>query len=141
MMPAKHGVCIKSKRFKIDSVINLFAQDSEIIKKLPSWLIPKNLQSESGKNATLKEFALNKEEYHGSFRAKAIEQLCIKNLSESELIELLSDEWDEVRYALMQSVDAVKHLPDYALRILSHDINRMVYRKAHDLLEEKEKQE
>lgn len=141
MMPVKHGVCIKSKRFKIDSIVNLFAQDPEVIKNLPSWLILKRLQSESGENATLKEFALNKEEYYGSFRARAVEHLCVKDLSESELIELLSDEWSEVRYALMQSVDAVKHLPDYALRILSHDANRVVYRKAYDLLEEREKQE
>lgn len=141
MMPVKHGICIKSKRFKIDSVVNLFTQDPEVIKNLPSWLVLKNLQSESGENATLKEFALNKKEHYGSFRAKAVEHLCVKDLSESELIELLSDEWSEVRYALMQSVDAVKHLPDYALRILSHDANRVIYRKAYDLLEEREKQE
>ena len=92
MMPMKHGVCIKSKRFTIDSIVNIFAQDPEIIKKLPSWLVLKKLQSESGENATLKEFALNKEKYYGSFRAKAVEHLCIKDLSKSELIELLSDE-------------------------------------------------
>ena len=139
MMPVKHGICIKSKRFKISSIVNLFAQDPEIIKNLPSWLVLKRLQSESGENATLKEFALNKEEYLGSFRARAVEHLCVKDLSKSELIELLSDEWGEVRYALMQSVDAAKHLPDYALRILSHDSNRVIYRKAYNLLEEREK--
>lgn len=42
MMPVKHGVCIKSKRFKISSIVNLFTQDSEIIKRLPSWLVLKS---------------------------------------------------------------------------------------------------
>lgn len=42
MMSIKHGICIKSKRFKISSIVNLFAQDPEIIKKLPSWLVLKS---------------------------------------------------------------------------------------------------
>ena len=42
MMPTKHGVCIKSKRFKISSIVNLFAQEPEIIKRLPSWLVLKS---------------------------------------------------------------------------------------------------
>ena len=46
MMPVKHGICIKSKKFKISSIVNLFAQDPEIIKKLPNWLVLKRLQSD-----------------------------------------------------------------------------------------------
>ena len=42
MMPVKRGVCIKSKRFKISSIINLSAQDPKIIKKLPNGIILKS---------------------------------------------------------------------------------------------------
>ena len=53
MTTTKHGVCIKSKRFTIDSIINLFTQDPEIIRKLPHWLVLERLRSESGVNSTL----------------------------------------------------------------------------------------
>ena len=42
MMSTEHGIHIKSKRFKISNIVNLFAQDPEIIKRLPSWLILKS---------------------------------------------------------------------------------------------------
>lgn len=82
MMPIKHGVCIKSKRFTISNIVNLFKQDPEIIRKLPHRLVLERLRSESGVNNTLKEFALNKEEYLGTFRARAIEHLCMKDLED-----------------------------------------------------------
>lgn len=137
MEPTKHGVCIKSKKFTISNIVNLFKQDPEIIKRLPHWLVLERLRSESGAKLTLKEFALNKEEYLGPFRARAVEHLCMKDLTESELIELVSDDSSAVRLAVLESVDAIKCLPDYALRILHHDTHREVAGKAYDLLQER----
>lgn len=59
METTKHGLCIKSKKFTIDNIINLFNQNPEIIKILPHWLIEIHLKSEFGDDSTLKEFALN----------------------------------------------------------------------------------
>lgn len=137
METTKHGLRIKSKRFTIDSIINLFNQNPEIIKKLPHWLIEIHLKSKFGEDSTLKEFALNKETYLGIFRARAVEHLCMKDLSESELMELVSDDSSAVRLAVLESVDAVNAIPDYILKIFKHDMNVEIRCKAHELSSKK----
>lgn len=79
METAKHGLCIKSKKFTIDNIINLFNQNPEIIKKLPHWLIEIHLKYEFGEDSTLKEFALNKDAYLGTFCNRTFPGLGIQN--------------------------------------------------------------
>ena len=137
MKTTKRGLCIKSKRFTIDNIINLFNQNPEIVKALPHWLIEIHLKSEFGEDSTLKEFALNKEKYLGVFRTRAVERLCMKDLSESELMELVSDDSSAVRLAVLESVDAINTIPDYILKIFKHDMDVEIRCKALELLSKK----
>ena len=103
MMPIKHGVGIKSKRFKIVSVINLFTQDSEIIKKLPNWLVLKRLESDpdefKNQNDILLAYATDKNRYC-SIRCGAINALPFSAFDTNTLINLLSDHDNDIRDTL-----------------------------------------
>ena len=144
IMPIKHGMCIKSKRFKIVSVINLFAQDSEIIKKLPNWLVLKRLQSNPGEfkdqNDILLAYATDKNRYC-SIRCKAINALPFSAFDTDTLINLLSDRDNDIRNTLAQKTSKAEFFPDWVYNILRNDKSTAIAFAASMKLSEKHSQD
>lgn len=144
IMPIKHGVRIKSKRFKIDSIINLFAQDPEIIKNLPSWLILKRLQSDpdefKDRNDILLAYATDKNKYC-TVRCRAINELPFQAFDTDTLINLLSDCDNDVLDTLARKTSATKFFPDWVYNILKNDKSTAIAFAASMRLSEKHSQD
>ena len=144
MMPIKQGVCIKSKRFKVVSVINLFTQDSEIIKKLPNWLILKRLQSDpdefKDQNDILLAYATDKNQYC-SIRCKAINALPFSAFDTDTLINLLSDHDNDIRDTLARKTSETESFPDWVYNILRNDKSTAIAFAASTRLSEKHSQD
>lgn len=144
MMPVKHGVCIKSKRFKISSIVNIFTQDSEIIKKLPNWLVLKRLQSDPDEFKDQKDillaYATDKNRY-GSIRCSAINALPFSAFDTDTLINLLSDHDNDIRDTLARKTSATEFFPDWVYNILRNDKSTAIAFAASTRLSEKHSQD
>lgn len=144
MMPTKHGVCIKSKRFKINSIVNLFTQDLEIIKKLPNWLVLKRLQSNPGEfkeqNDILLAYATDKNRYC-SIRCEAINELPFQAFDTDTLINLLSDRNNDIRDTLARKTSKAEFFPDWVYDILRNDKSTAIAFAASIRLSEKHSQD
>ena len=144
MMPVRHGIHIKSKRFKISNIINLFAQDSEIIKKLPNWLVLKRLQSNpdefKDRNDILLAYATDKNRYC-SIRCKAINKLPFQAFDTDTLINLLSDCDNDVRDTLARKTSTTGFFPDWVYNILKNDKSTAIAFAASMRLSEKHSQD
>ena len=144
MMPVKHGICIKSKRFKISSIVNLFAQDSEIIKKLPNWLVLKRLQSDPSEfkdqNDILLAYATDKNRYC-SIRCGAINALPFSAFDTDTLINLLSDRDNDIRDTLARKTSETEFFPDWVYKILMNDKSTSIAFAANMRLSEKHPQD
>lgn len=144
MMPVKHGICIKSKRFKISSIIDLFAQDPEIIKKLPNWLVLKRLQSNpdefKDQNDILLAYATDKNRYC-SIRCKAINALPFSAFDTDTLINLLSDRDNDIRDTLARKTSTTEFFPDWVYNILRNDKSTAIAFAASTRLSEKHSQD
>ena len=144
MTPAKHGVCIKSKRFIIDSIVNLFTQDSEIIKKLPNWLVLKRLQSNpdefKDQNDILLAYATDKNRYC-SIRCRAINALPFSAFDTDTLINLLSDHDNDIRDTLARKTSKAEFFPDWVYDILRNDKSTAIAFAASMRLSEKHSQD
>ena len=143
MLPIRHGVCIKSKRFKIDSIVNLFIQDPEIIKKLPNWLVLKRLQSDpdefKDQNDILLAYTTNKNQYC-SIRCKAINALPFSAFDTDTLINLLSDHDNDIRDTLARKISKAEFFPDWVYDILRNDKSTAIAFAASTRLSEKHSQ-
>ena len=144
IMPIKHGICIKSKRLKINSIVNLFTQDPEIIKKLPNWLVLKRLQSNpdefKDQNNILLAYATDKNRYC-SIRCRAINALPFSAFDTDTLINLLSDCNNDIRDTLARKTSETEFFPDWVYNILMNDKSTAIAFAASMRLSEKHSQD
>ena len=144
IMPIKHGICIKSKRLKINSIVNLFTQDPEIIKKLPNWLVLKRLQSNpeefKDQNDILLAYATDKNRYC-PIRCGAINALPFSAFDTDTLINLLSDHDNDIRDTLARKTSKTEFFPNWVYDILRNDKSTAIAFAASMRLSEKHSQD